>query len=221
LWKGELAGEERLFLTDHLLTIDGRELVLEGAEGKVFECSVFPAPETLHGGRVSEGAAEGVFATYRIDGPAPVPVSASLEQRRQAGPLRTIGIGPRGVAQRPEEQDFEQAAEWKISLDVPEAYRDRDLYLEIPYMGDVARVYLDGVLLTDNFYNGKPILLGLKRYAPQIYTGELTIRILPFQKEAPIYLQRGHGIDFHGAGSAVRLSEVTVYDNRQVRLTAE
>ena len=56
------------------------------------------------------------------------------------------------------------------------------------YAGDVARIYLDGKLLTDNFYNGNAFDLGLKRFAPDIYQKELLLKILPLQKSAPIYI---------------------------------
>ena len=222
LWKGVSGGRERVFLTDHLFTLDGQEIVLEEAEGKAFELAVFPAPKQLsRAGKPIAGSADGVFTRYRIDAQAPVPVAVSLEKRQEAGPLRQIRTGARGVAERPDDEAFENAAEWKLSLRLPDTPLDRDIYLSIPYTGDAARIYLDGKLLTDNFYNGKPMLLGLKRYAPAIYTGELTIRILPFQQGAPIYLQRGHEIDFREAASALLLPEVTGYEERQLRLTVE
>lgn len=222
LWKGEWAGRERIFLTPDNLTIDGGEVVLDEAGGGDFELAVFPAPVSpRQEGRPLAGAPDGVFTAYRPAAPEPAPLAVRLDQTRTAGPPRTVAMGPRGVAQRPEEADFEAAAEWRLSLGPADGRLDRDLYLEIPYTGDVARVYLDGELLTDNFYNGKPMVLGLRRYAPRIYAGELTIRVLPLSADAPIYLQRGHEPDFRGAPGVVELPEVRAYENRQVRLTAE
>jgi alpha-L-arabinofuranosidase len=222
LWKGEWAGRERVFLTENLFTTDGREVTLEEEVGEGFELSVFPAPRALdRAGEPVNGSVSGLFTRYRIDAEPPTQATVRLEKRREAGPLRQIETGPRGVAERPDDAAFAAAAEWKLSLELPEARRDRDIRLHIPYTGDAARVYLDGKLLTDNFYNGKPLLLGLKRYAPAVYEGELTIRILPFQKGAPIYLQRGNEIDFRGADSAVELREVTAFETRRITLTAE
>lgn len=221
LYKGELAGEERVFLTDNLLTYDGNEIILAEADGKEFTVSIFPAPSTLANGKKKiKETPDGIFTAYKINGEPSAAISVSLDKIRDAGPLREIKMGVQKVAEQPSDEEFAAAAVWKVSLDVPKKQRESDLFLEIPYVGDVARVYLDGKLLTDNFYNGKSMLLGLKRYAPAIYEGDLTVEILPFQKDAPIYLQRGNEIDFKGTGSYVQLSKVDGYEKRQVKLTA-
>jgi hypothetical protein len=85
-------------------------------------------------------------------------------------------------------------------------------------VGDVARIYLGDRLLTDNFYNGKPFELGLKRFGSDVYNNTLTIKILPISKDAPIYLPRGAQPNFGAAQSVVDLPRVEVYELRQVTL---
>jgi len=60
--------------------------------------------------------------------------------------------------------------------------------LRINYVGDAARVTLNGKLLDDQFYNGGTFEIGLKRYLPEILTGDLQLQILPLRRDAPIYL---------------------------------
>ena len=51
-------------------------------------------------------------------------------------------------------------------------------------MATLPALYLNGRLLTDDFYNGHPFDLGLDPYAPEIYTGQLLMKILPLRKDA-------------------------------------
>ena len=106
----------------------------------------------------------------------PVPV-------RPAGPLRKVGIGSAGVAEQPSDADFEAAAVW--TLPVPEVASPEDWFLEIDYDGDAARIYADGRLVQDHFWNGRTILV---RVSDLIGT-RAELRILPLGKEAPVYLQ--------------------------------
>ena len=52
----------------------------------------------------------------------------------------------------------------------------------------MARLYADGRLVADNFYYGRPFLFGLWRLPRG--TKELELRILPLQKDMPVYLPR-------------------------------
>ncbi len=87
------------------------------------------------------------------------------------------------------------------------------------YVGDVARVTLNGKLLDDNFYNGRVFDLGLKRYAPEILRGDLRLEILPLRKEAPIYLPADARPDFGKADSIVKLTGIEIVNRYETGLT--
>ncbi len=114
-------------------------------------------------------------------------LGAVCEKIRDAGPLRTITMGVNKVAEEPTDEDFEQAAVYRISVPNEAVTKYRRL-LQIDYRGDVARLYCNGQLLADNFYNGRPMLFGLWRL-PAGAT-ELELRILPLQENMPIYFPR-------------------------------
>ena len=114
-------------------------------------------------------------------------LGAVCEKIREAGPLRTITMGVNKVAEEPTDEDFEQAAVYRISVPNDAVTKYRRL-LQIDYRGDVARLYCNGQLLADNFYNGRPMLFGLWRL-PAGAT-ELELRILPLQENMPIYFPR-------------------------------
>ncbi len=65
-------------------------------------------------------------------------------------------------------------------------------FLRIAYEGDVARLYVDGKLLTDNFYNGTPWVIGLDRIPSQQWD-KLELKILPLH-EARADLSSGESL---------------------------
>lgn len=108
-----------------------------------------------------------------------------INKVKEAGALRTITMGVNKVAEEPVDKDFEQAAVYTI--DLPEVSGEGRL-LNIEYRGDVARLYADGQLIDDNFYNGRPFQYALWRLPKECK--QLELRILPLQKDMPVYFPR-------------------------------
>lgn len=113
--------------------------------------------------------------------------NVTYEKVREAGPLRTITIGVNKVAEEPSDEDFNQAAVYRVKLPEAAVSKYRRL-LEIDYQGDCARLYADGRFVADHFNNGRPFLYGLWRL-PKGCT-QLELRILPMQKGEPVYFPR-------------------------------
>lgn len=117
--------------------------------------------------------------------PAPTvtPVTATLVQ--PAGPAREIkpGQSKQPVAAMPADADFAAAAVWKITLPAGLDLSTNPL-LRLHYAGDVARISIGGRLITDDYYNGQPLELGLARHADALKTGDLTVAILPLRRDA-------------------------------------
>lgn len=122
------------------------------------------------------------------------PTPVTYQKQKEAGKLRTITIGVNKVAEEPTDEDFEQAAVYTI--DLPEEHGG---LLTIDYRGDCARLYAvsyekDNLaspsyrLVADNFYNGRPFLMGLWRLPADC--DKLELRILPLQKDMPVYFPR-------------------------------
>ena len=109
---------------------------------------------------------------------------ATCTKVKEAGPLRTIVKGKAKVAEAPSEDDWQQAAVYKISVPKTDAHS----LLSINYQGDCARLYANGKLIADNFQYGRPFLYGLWRLPDGVT--ELELHILPLQADAPIYLPR-------------------------------
>ena len=99
------------------------------------------------------------------------------------------------------------AAVWKIRLPARLDLNHNPL-LRIHYVGDVARATLKGKLLNDDFYSGRDFEIGLKRFAPEILTGDLRLEILPLRNDAPIFCEPKARPDFGSQQSLVEVQSV-------------
>ena len=140
-----------------------------------------------------------------------VSVKVKTELLQRAGPVREIPMstGKAQIAIAPNDADFTNAAVWKIKLPTQMDLSANPL-LRIRYLGDVARLTLNGKLIADNFYAGREFDLGLKRYGPEIATGDLRLEILPLRKDAPIFLEPKARPDFGNNASVVELQSVEI-----------
>ena len=107
---------------------------------------------------------------------------------KEAEALRTITIGVQKVAEEPTDEDFANAAVYTIDLPSSSSTDRAGEILAIDYRGDVARLYADGQLLDDNFYDGHPFRYALWRLPADCR--QLELRILPLQQDMPVYFPR-------------------------------
>ena len=107
---------------------------------------------------------------------------------------------------------------WRIKLPAQVDF-SVDPILRLNYVGDVARVTLNGKLLTDDFYNGNIFEVGLRRYAPDILTGDLRVAILPLRRDAPIALAPAAKPDFGNAQSIAALRGLEIMPRYSLQLT--
>jgi hypothetical protein len=222
LWKGEWRGRTRAFLTSAGLVIDGDQVRLTSREISDLHVGVFPAPADVVGGKK-----DGVFTRFAPPPPSPVTFTASAVEIQSAGPAREVPLGhaPVPVAEQPADADFAQAAVWRIKL--PDNLDlSTDPILRIRYLGDVARITLNGRLITDDFFHGAVWEIGLRRHAPDILERDLRIAILPLRKDTvmgparKIYLAEELIPDFGKAASLVQLQAVEIVPHYQVSLAA-
>ena len=143
--------------------------------------------------------------------------TAKIELLQPAGPAREIPLsaGKLPIALAPTEADFTNAAIWKIKIPAKIDFSAR-LILRIHYVGDVARLTLNGKLIEDNFYSGREFDLGLNRYAPEILTGDLRLEILPLRQDAPIFLEPKARPDFGTDKTLLKLQSAEIVNLREI-----
>ncbi len=222
LWKGYLQGRDRIFLTRAGLVLDGDNLRLTATTPDDLNVSIYPAPAALTcNDHDLASQADGVFQRFTPAAPRAVKFKASFKKVQAAGPPREIPFGKieRPVATAPLDSDFEKAAVWRVKI--PEGVDlDTDPILRLHYVGDVARVMLDGKFITDDFYNGNALDVGLRRHAPEILGGDLRIAILPLRKGAPVYMAEKARPHFGKADSVAALQRIEIIPRYQLQLVA-
>jgi beta-galactosidase len=214
---------ERVFLTAASLVVDGNELRLTSPNPADMTVCIYPAPARVNiNGKEVSGRAESVFQRFTPRAPRPAKFKASFKSIQPAGPPREIPIGKiaKPVAAAPEDADFAKAAVWKIKLP-SNLDLNTDPLLRLNFAGDVIRVTLNGKLITDDFYNGNALEVGLRRHAPEILTGDLRVAILPLRKDAPIYMAKEARPDFGNASSVAELKSVEIVPRYHIDLTAD
>jgi hypothetical protein len=93
-----------------------------------------------------------------------------------------------------------------------------ELYLQVKYQGDVARLYAGNVMLTDNFYNGQVWSVGLRRFMDS-RNNSLELSVLPLRKDAPVYLELPEDLKFAPNGQIDRLDNLHLEPEYQLVLT--
>lgn len=150
-----------------------------------------------HGGILYRGDSCIVEETWKLTNDLKVDCSKTKDYAT----LRTVSLGSQKVAAMPTDSDFDNATTWSLSLsnnDIdPEGY-----FLRINYRGDVARIYADGILVEDNFWNGKPMLVRLS----DLIGKRIELRILPLSKTYPIYFQSSQQAELNQAPNGILLS---------------
>jgi hypothetical protein len=220
LWKGNWLGRDRMFLTHAGLVLDEDNLRLTSSDPADLKVRVYPAPASVKSeDKQLRGKLDGVFEQFMPPEPHRINITASLETVQQAGPPRVIPLGKikDAVAAEPDDADFDKAAVWRVKLPA-NLDLNTDPILRLHYVGDVARVTLNGKLLTDDFYNGNAFDIGLRRYAPRILNGDLRVEILPLRKDAPVYLAQEARPDFGNKQSVVTLNQIEIVPRYQIQM---
>lgn len=187
LWKLRLGGKERLLLSPAQLYVQNEKLTLLGSNPSQLKAEIYPKLEMTVGD--SSDSQDGIFHIYQepVD---PLQLTAKVEKVSEPKTDLPLKMG-KDIVEMPEDSAFASAAKWRIHLPNVNSNLVSDVLLRITYQGDIARAYVNGKLLTDDFYDGQPWVIGLNRNFSDLLNGTLELRVLPLQSQAPIYLPKG------------------------------
>ncbi len=218
LWKGSVAGRDRVVITDGGVIFDRDNLVVCGDAGDG-TVAVYPPLTELHAnGRTISGDLVGAFSVFVGVGAARESFQVTAVLTEVAGAPRAVRMGSQGVAEQPSDSDFCRAQVWTLHLPRGAALA-RQPVLSVHYLGDVARVYLNGKLISDNFYNGKAHEIDLAQFGPKVFRGKLELLVLPLRADAPIYLAPSAKPVFDSSGAVCKIIDVKVYAEVPIRLS--
>jgi beta-galactosidase len=222
LWKGNLQGRDRIFLSRANLVFDGNNLRVTSTNRANLDFGIYPAPDSLQCVHQKiQTKADGIFKRFTPSKPVDGTFQVSVNETQKPGPLRKISLGAieKPVAAAPLDDDFTAAAVWTVNLPTNTDLAN-DPILRIHYVGDVARVMLNGKFITDDFYNGNAFDIGLRRHAPEILNGKLQIAILPFQKDAPIYMADKARAALGNAESIAKIQSIEIISRYHLQFTS-
>jgi hypothetical protein len=225
-WKILLHGQEHLLITPADLFADGENIHLRSRD-TAFTLSVLPDFESrpFSSPQLQKSGVDGLFARYRIS-MKPKRIQVGIRKVRDAASSSPVQMGktfdwrPVPVAAAPGDSEFNTAGISRLTFPEDAWKGISDLFLDITYVGDVARLYAGSTLLDDNFYNGTAWEIGLKRLWPSLHEKELDLQILPLRKDAPIYIPRTSWPDFGSRSEVGAVESVIVSPEYEVVVSA-
>jgi beta-galactosidase len=175
-----------LVLSPQEVYSDGHAMTLLATAKPDFYFSIWPSLDSTQGSGLPLEARpnEGIFKSYRSLG-TPRKIVASWTPQLSAKAMPVSLSDPNTV---PSLREIEAAPRWQVRLPKDAFAGVDDLFLKIVYLGDIGRLSADGHLLTDDFYNGMPWYIGLKRFRREVESGDLELAIVPWRERADVVL---------------------------------
>lgn len=223
-WKVSIGGREHLLFTRRQFFADSSHIYLESIGNPRFSFKIVPElSKVLQGSAMVRtiGTGDGITSCSAVV--VTHKLRMTFKKTRDAGLVPPVKLGPwvswrknHRVAEAPPDSEYALAAKWQVTLPRIIPPDMNEVFLEARYYGDVARLYSDGRLLEDNFYNGLPWEVGLKRFSQALNAGPLELYILPLRKDAPIFLEKGKWPDFPKSGQVAKLKSLKLVPEYQL-----
>ncbi len=102
-----------------------------------------------------------------------------------------LGVYEAGVDKRELSCKVEQVGGSRFTVELPEGMMDglKDVRLQIDYMGDIGHAFINGVMISDNFFNGATWEIGLREYEESLKAEKLTLYIAPLREGANVNVE--------------------------------
>jgi hypothetical protein len=231
-WKIRIAGTDHLLFTaqDFFADADAQpgRIWLRSRDLPQFAFDVAPPPlAPLQASLpLSQSANSAQIASFKA---TTEKSPASFEQRllQAATDVPPVKFGPvfswrkHGVAQSPPETELPEAAKWAITVPPANMSHLSELFLEVRYQGDVARLYSNHRLLADDFFNGQTWSIGLRRFLDSQGAGNFELHILPLRKDAPIYMELSSPAEFSATGQVDKLDSIRLVPEYELVIETE
>ncbi len=144
------------------------------------------------------------FAVYPPPvGPLRGPGGPLAPQKDGAFARYALTLPKRGI-----KADIVKPQKGQLVVKIPRKEFDQlnDIFLRVDYAGDRGWAFLDSHLVTDNFNNGQPWEIGLKRWRKQLGGDGLFLRVVPWKTNADKIVF--DGIAFRPTGKANEPAEI-------------
>jgi beta-galactosidase len=216
-WKTRIAGQDSLLMTDQEFFADEAQIWLRSEGSPAFSFTVTPPAALLPNASIAlhRAGADGSWESFTATAEASDP-KLEFHLVQAPGEAPEVKLGPRmpwrmhSVAEAPPEGPLPGAGRWSIQIPGNALSGLANVFLRVSYEGDVARLARSGKLLDDDFYNGYPWSIGLKRFLHPGKDNSFDLSILPLRKDAPIFLQPPNPIQFDAKQQVCKLKSLTL-----------
>ncbi len=230
-WKVRIGGADRLLFTDQDFVVDEdakpERVWLQSRGSAHFDFAITPP---LDGPIKASLPLKRNQSNERVDrfaaDAAPQQIPLEVRQICAGGVAAPVKLGPplswrpQGVAQAPGPGEMAQAAKWEITVPAGAMNGLSEIFLRVAYEGDVARLSANHRLLDDDFYNGKPWMIGLERFLAAQGPSSFELSILPLRKDAPVYLELRDPPQFTPNSQIDKLEDIHLVPEYQLTITA-
>jgi beta-galactosidase len=204
IWKMSIAGRERIILSENvILPQQDGTFQIETLGNSAVQIALFPQCSLDS----NKGTTDGIFKRFTISPARQAPQIVMCKQEKQA----VIANKPTNPM---DEESWKDAAVWQIAL--PKDI-SKDSLLRIHYTGDVARIYADGKLIIDNFYNGRPFDVALWRLNEK-QLNSLELRMMPLRFDTKVNMTTDIRPDFAKAAFYAEISKVELIERTRQSL---
>lgn len=224
IWRGD--DPTILVDSDSSVYSSGAKWVLQSINPQ-FHFSILGAAKPSGAEPIVYSDSSGVFTKYYATVPS-LELKPEVVKIQSAKPRTPWTFGPTlgwrstPISEKPAVGEFANAAIWKIDVpSIPATAQIADVWLDIGYQGDEARLSAAKSLLTDNFWNGLPWQIGLRETLPHWRTSQsdLQLSVLPLPKRYPFYLEKGTAELFDKSGLALSLGCVRLVPEYEMVLS--
>ncbi len=229
-WKVRIGDTGHLFITDQDFLDDPdsqpARIWLRSRAATQFAFSIIPPPAAQLEANLplKPAPATGQRAAFTAE-TLPWNGRIQVRQTQDAGTAPPVKLGPSqswralGVAQAPGADKLPQAAKWSIAVSGGPLKGLSEIFLDVNYQGDVARLWADHRILDDDFYNGQTWMIGLKRFLPPQAPWTFQLSILALRRDAPVYLELANPPQFAPDGQIDKLDGIRLIPEYQLEIT--
>jgi hypothetical protein len=189
-------GSDHLILCSETVYVNENTLHINTRQAGDVSFAVYPPPDgklTVNGVALKQQD-DGIFTRYSVPvAPSTIVINAHKEQEAtQAPPIATGEWG----AIVPDDSAYDGAEVWTVSIPADALASERDVFLQVSYIGDIGRAYIGDKLVADDFFFGRTWEIGLRHFASELKKQPLTLKFLPLRKDAPVYIPLERRPDF-------------------------
>lgn len=199
----KLNGEDKLIIsTDQLLISDS--IISFNSSDPAFQISIYPKTNDLNFENLKTlEDYDGIFSHYHTTLKKHKEIKVKMKPISYAKIKKTSTHIPLDDKQKevslknpgPQYQttivDVKDAKYWKINIPKLNDPHINNAFLTIDYKGDTGSLYKKGILVADDFYQGKEVILGLRKFDFKSSQNQFIFQLIPLTNEREIYFEDG------------------------------